>query len=154
MTATNIDTARELARHGDGRFGIQEHTAPETQLLAPHGTYDLSPDELEAGDVVIIEGKAHTVHSTWVLDMEPETRIAETDAGDLRLDREEHVQVARTGAEPDPEDDPEYIGWCHNCGGAVGEDHNHITFHFHVRGGTDHDLDRDHTPYTLDSFDE
>lgn len=34
---TLIDHARELARHFDGRFGEQEHSAPETQLIEPDG---------------------------------------------------------------------------------------------------------------------
>lgn len=34
---TIIDTAREAARQDSGRFGVQEHTAPETQLIEPDG---------------------------------------------------------------------------------------------------------------------
>lgn len=34
---TLIDTAREFARHDDGRFGAQQHTAPEATLVEPDG---------------------------------------------------------------------------------------------------------------------
>lgn len=34
---TIIDTARESARHDNGRFGVQEHTAPEALLIEPDG---------------------------------------------------------------------------------------------------------------------
>lgn len=34
---TLIDASRELARHDDGRFGAQEHSAPEAELIEPDG---------------------------------------------------------------------------------------------------------------------
>ena len=148
------DAAREQSRRIDGRFGAQQRSAPETTLHAPHGTYDLSPDELNGGDTILIGGHPHLVHSTWVLDIEPETRIAETDSGDIRLDREDDVTIVRTGEEPKPEEHDEFAGYCHQCGEAFAEDHNHLTFHIHPRGGRHYTLDEQHTPYSLDIFDE
>ena len=149
------DTAREDSRHANGQFGTQQHSAPEAQLVpAPYGTFSASPDELDAGDIILIEGKAHTVNSSWVLSIEPETRVVETDSGDLRLDREDDVAIVRTGDEPKPEEHDEFAGYCHSCGEAFAEDHNHLTFHIHPRGGKHYSLDADHTPYSLDSFDE
>lgn len=148
------DTTRELSREADGRFGIQEHSAPETELTAPSGTFEIPADELNAGDTILIDGRRHLVHATWVLDFEPETRIAETDSGDLRLDREDDVTVVRTGDEPKPEENDQFFGYCHSCGEAFAENHNHTTFHIHPRGGRHYALDTDHTPFSLDSFDE
>lgn len=37
MATITADIAREAARTDGGRFGIQEHTAPEAQLIEPDG---------------------------------------------------------------------------------------------------------------------
>jgi hypothetical protein len=34
VAMTTVDTAREAARHASGRFGAQQHTAPELDLSA------------------------------------------------------------------------------------------------------------------------
>lgn len=147
------DTARERSREATGRFGTQERTAPEVELAAgaPHGTYDVPVDELNGGDTILVDGKAHLVYESFVLGIEPETRVAVTETGDIRLDREERVTIVRTGDEPKPEDADGFAGHCHRCGEAFAEDHNHVTSHIHPRGGTDYDADRDHIPFSYDA---
>lgn len=146
------DAAREAARETDGRFGAQPNTVPEIAInpSAPLGTFDIPVDELNAGDTFLIGGEPYLVHETWVLDIEPETRIAETDRGDIRLDREERVDIVRTGSEPNPEDADDFAGYCHRCGQAFARDQYQTTSHIHPRGGRDYNEDENHTPYSLD----
>ena len=148
---THTDIAREAARESNGRFGVQEHSSPETEI-ASVSTYDIPVDELNVGDTFLHEGEQLTVHESWVLGVEPETRVVATDRGDIRLERESRVDVVRTGNEPTPEDDPDFDGYCHRCGQAFARDVNGVTSHIHPRGGKDYDEDENHTPYALEDW--
>lgn len=51
---TTADQLRESARHTDGRFGIQEHTAPETQLAAAHDPQARAEADVFANEAVTL----------------------------------------------------------------------------------------------------
>jgi len=150
MTPKN-ESWRAQPRETTGEFG--EHYRPVAEAtLVEVPTYDRPVDELNAGDTILIDGKKLTVHETWVLNIEPETRIAATDDGDIRLSRDERVLIVRTGDEPAPEDADGFAGYCHRCGEAFARDHNEVTFHIHPRGGVDYDADENHTAYELEDW--
>ena len=138
---------------------IETNTRPAGAGTLPgaglgHGTYEKYPDAINSGDVLVHENQLCTVHSTWVLDIEPETRIVETDRGELRFDREEKVLVALTGDEPSPEDHDDYAGACYYCGNPMAETPDGITHHIHPTGGIDYDQDAEHVAVSDTVMDE
>lgn len=145
----SMNATDHRARTADGRFTFDPGHSPDVDVLADHApaTYSVIAEELNAGDTILVDGALHTINETWILSIEPETLVASTDDGDLRFDREDRIDVVRTGDEPNPEDADGYVGACYLCGEPFGEDSSALTFHIHPRGGTDYEADRHHVPY-------